>query len=235
MSGLRAPGESDPVATMAVRHLGEPVGELFVVPGPDRPMGRDDRRLLADLAAQSGPALRAVALSAELTARLDEITPQSEELAASRQRFGVAQSQERRRLQRDLHDGVQQRLVASAIQLGPIRGADRRRLRGRTRTPRELDASLRSSLDDIRELSARPASVDAGRTGLLAALRSRASVSGSPSRSRPTVSTVCASTHRETRRLLLLSGGAAERCQARPRCGGRRTAEPDRRPAQLDG
>ena len=173
----RRPAEIGPVESLEVRHLGEPVGELYVVPGPDRPLTRDDHRLLADLAAQAGPALRAVALKAELTDRLEQITAQSEELAISRQRIVVAQSQERRRLQRDLHDGVQQRLVASAMQLGTIRaliGADPARA---LQELGELDASLRMSLDEIREVSRglHPSTLAA--RGLLASLRTRAGVS----------------------------------------------------------
>ena len=64
-----------------------------------------------DLAGQAGLVLRNVGLTADLQARLDE-------LRASRQRLVTAQDQERRRLERNLHDGAQQHLVAIKVKLG---------------------------------------------------------------------------------------------------------------------
>jgi signal transduction histidine kinase len=60
-------------------------------------------RLLSDLATQAGPVLRNVQLI--------------EELRASRQRLVAAQDEERRKLERNIHDGVQQQLVALAVRL----------------------------------------------------------------------------------------------------------------------
>jgi signal transduction histidine kinase len=174
------PDEGGPVEQVEVRHLGERVGVLLVVPGPHRPLTRDDRRLLTDLAAQSGAAIRAVSLSAELTARLAQITEQSAELAASRHRIVVAQSQERLRLQRDLHDGVQQRLVATGMHLSAVRaavGSDP------DAALAELDlvaTSLERSLEEIRELSRGLLPSMLVARGLLAALRARADVSRQP-------------------------------------------------------
>ena len=62
------------------------------------------------MAAQAGLVLRNVGLTAELLARLDD-------LQASRQRLVSAQDEERRRLERDLHDGAQQHLVALKVKL----------------------------------------------------------------------------------------------------------------------
>src|SRR3984893_11218769 len=68
-------------------------------------------KLLDDLASQAGLVLKNVGLTAELLARL-------EDLRASRQRLVVAQDEERRRLERNLHDGAQQNLVAIKVKLG---------------------------------------------------------------------------------------------------------------------
>jgi signal transduction histidine kinase len=70
-----------------------------------------EHRLLTDLARQAAVVLRNERLTAELQDRLRE-------LQASRQRLVGAQDEERRRLERDLHDGAQQNLVALKIQLG---------------------------------------------------------------------------------------------------------------------
>ena len=135
------------------RHLEEPVGELRVVLSPDRPLGRNDRRVMADLVAQAGPAVLAVALHAELTRRLEQLTEQAAELLRSRCRLAVAQSDERRQLQRDLHDGAQQRLVAVAVQLDAVGSRlDTEPATARAEL-RRADDLLRESLDEIRELS----------------------------------------------------------------------------------
>ena len=71
----------------------------------------DEEKLVDDLADQAGLVLKNVGLSADLQVRLDE-------LRASRQRLVQAQDLERRRLERNLHDGAQQHLVALKVKLG---------------------------------------------------------------------------------------------------------------------
>ena len=71
-------------------------------------------KLVADVAAQAGLVLRNVRLTAEL---LDRV----EELRASRQRLVTAQDDERRRLERNLHDGAQQQMAAIKINLSMAR------------------------------------------------------------------------------------------------------------------
>jgi signal transduction histidine kinase len=101
--------------TMTVRHEGTAVGDIWVaVAEGDRLTPKDDR-MLADLVSQSGPALQNVRLAAELEARLEEISRQAAELRASRQRIVAAQDAAARRLERDIHDGAQQHLVAIAV------------------------------------------------------------------------------------------------------------------------
>jgi signal transduction histidine kinase len=70
-----------------------------------------EEKLLDDLASQAGLVLKNVGLTAELLQRL-------EDLRASRQRLVAAQDEERRRLERNLHDGAQQNLVALKVKLG---------------------------------------------------------------------------------------------------------------------
>ncbi len=94
----------------AVVHDGQLLGALTVAKARGESLTPTDSKLLADLAAQAGLVLRNVRLTAELLHRLDE-------LRASRQRLVSAQDTERRRLERDLHDGAQQQLVALKIKL----------------------------------------------------------------------------------------------------------------------
>ena len=84
-------------------HQGEELGALAVTMPPDDPLDTSRERLVSDLAAQAGLVLRNVRLI--------------EDLRASRQRLVAAQDEERRRLERNIHDGAQQQLVALAIQL----------------------------------------------------------------------------------------------------------------------
>jgi signal transduction histidine kinase len=86
-----------------VVHQSTPVGEIAVAKPPGEPLTRAEQTLLADLAAQAGPALATLRLTLDLR--------------ASRQRLVAAQDAERRRLERDIHDGAQQNLVVLAVQL----------------------------------------------------------------------------------------------------------------------
>jgi signal transduction histidine kinase len=89
--------------SVPVRHRGELLGALTLTKPANEPLTPAERELVADLAAQAGLVLRNVALI--------------EELRASRQRLVRAQDEERRRLERNLHDGAQQQLVALAVKI----------------------------------------------------------------------------------------------------------------------
>jgi signal transduction histidine kinase len=135
-----------------VRHRGELLGALAVSKPPGEPLTPAEDKLLSDLAAQAGLVLRNVRLSTELQARLDEISGQALELRASRQRIVAAQDAERRRLERDIHDGAQQHLVALAVKLRLARtmvAKDRRRA---TEILTELQGETEGALETLRDL-----------------------------------------------------------------------------------
>ena len=94
-----------------VRHQGELLGALTVTKRRGEALTPVEEKLLDDLAHQAGLVLKNVGLTADLQRRL-------EELRLSRQRLVSAQDAERRRLERDLHDGAQQHLVALKVKLG---------------------------------------------------------------------------------------------------------------------
>ncbi|MBV8527874.1 MAG: sensor histidine kinase [Candidatus Dormibacteraeota bacterium] len=94
-----------------VRHQGELLGALSVVKRRGESLSPVEDKLLDDLAQQAGLVLKNVGLTRALQLRL-------EELRASRQRLVSAQDAERRRLERNLHDGAQQHLVALKVRLG---------------------------------------------------------------------------------------------------------------------
>ncbi|MEV4512540.1 histidine kinase [Dactylosporangium sp. NPDC049525] len=159
-----APPQDEDLLVVAVRHLGEEVGDVAVRPPTDRSLSGADRRLLADLAAQAGPALRGVALAAELRARLEQLTE-------SRTRLATAQVEERRRLERDIHDGAQQQLVALAVHLQKaeeLAGSDEARAAIVT-----CRAELGTCIDDLRELARGIYPPVLAARGLTAALKGR--------------------------------------------------------------
>ena len=97
--------------TAAVVHDEEELGRVALEIPPGQPFPEPDRRLLDQVAAGLGLALRNMQLTEDLKERVDE-------LAASRRRIVTVQDETRRKLERDLHDGAQQRLVALKIKLG---------------------------------------------------------------------------------------------------------------------
>jgi signal transduction histidine kinase len=131
---------------LPVRYQGEMLGALSVAKRPGESLTPTEGRLLADLAGQIGLVLKNAGLREQLLARLEEI-------AASRQRLVAAQDSERRRIERNIHDGAQQQLVALAIKLSiteSMIGTD-------TEGERELLAELRTdaagAVEDLRDLA----------------------------------------------------------------------------------
>jgi two-component system, NarL family, sensor kinase len=74
-----------------------------------------ETRLVNDLAHEAGLVLKNERLTAELSRRLEELT-------VSRQRLVTAQDTERRRIERNLHDGAQQDLIALKLKLSVALG-----------------------------------------------------------------------------------------------------------------
>ena len=105
------PAIPNATSTVAVRHQDELLGALTVIKRRGEVLTPIEEKLVGDLALQAGLVLRNVGLTTDLQRRL-------EELRASRQRLVAAQDEERRRLERNLHDGAQQNLVAIKIKVG---------------------------------------------------------------------------------------------------------------------
>jgi signal transduction histidine kinase len=117
LTGQLLPSIPGVTRVVAVRHLGELLGALSINKRVGEALTPVEEDLLKNLAAQAGLVLRNVRLTAELRARLEEISSQAVELRASRQRIVAAQDAERRRLERNIHDGAQQNLVALTVKL----------------------------------------------------------------------------------------------------------------------
>jgi signal transduction histidine kinase len=136
---------------------GEPVLHVPLVQGPDvvgalecgaKADGRyshADQHLLETLGRQATLAIRNSQLTTELFDRVAE-------LAASRARLVHAEEAGRRRLERDIHDGVQQELVAVLARLGLARNQLRRDASLAATTLREAQADGRRALETLQEL-----------------------------------------------------------------------------------
>jgi len=137
----------------AVRHRGELLGAIAVTKPAAEPLTTGEAELVDRLADQAGLVLANARLTADLEARLDQIAVQAAELRASRQRIVAAQDEERRRLERNIHDGAQQHLVALAVKLRLAKaaiGADPQR--GRLMLT-EIRGEIDAALDTLRSLS----------------------------------------------------------------------------------
>ncbi len=101
-----------------ISHAGELLGLLVVErAGHADAFTEEDERVLTELARQAGLAFYNVRLDAALQTTLDELRRQADELRESRARIVASGDAERRRVERDLHDGAQQHLVALAVTL----------------------------------------------------------------------------------------------------------------------
>ena len=130
---------------VAVRHGDELLGALAIQKPRNDPVTAAEDKLLVHLASQAGLVLRNVRLTAELQATIDD-------LRASRLRLVRAQDEERQRIERNLHDGAQQQLVALTVQLSLLEDSagdfgEVRQMTG------QLRAGLRAALDDLRALA----------------------------------------------------------------------------------
>ena len=105
-----------------ITNTGELLGMIIVRrPQGAVPFDESDDQALTELARQVGLALHNVKLDSALQESLDEVQRQADELRASRARIVEAGDAQRRRIERDLHDGAQQHLVALAVNVNLVR------------------------------------------------------------------------------------------------------------------
>ena len=139
---------------------------------PNEPLTGAEDKLLQHLASQAGLVLRNAQLTADLRATIDE-------LRASRRRLVEAQDAERRKIERNLHDGAQQQLIALKIQLGLLEGSAENPGAVRQITAM-LNEGLRAALDDLRDLARGIYPPLLAEQGLVMALRAQAARSPVP-------------------------------------------------------
>lgn len=141
---LREGGEDVRVAPLA--HLGHLYGLLVVRREAHRgPLPEAEEASLVEVARQLGLALHNARLDSALQRSLVALRGANEELRASRLRLVGAADESRRAIERDLHDGAQQRLVALAVQLSIAQTL----LDSDPEAAREVLGSLRSQVQEI--------------------------------------------------------------------------------------
>ncbi len=151
---------------LPLTYQSEPVGELLLGPrAPNETFGPADRRLLDGLSRQAGVAAYAVRLTTDLQ--------------RSRERLVTAREEERRRLRRDLHDGLGAQLAGLNVQAGALRRLIPHDPDAADELVVELRDELRGAIADIRRLvyDLRPPALDD--LGLVEAVRQLAERYGS--------------------------------------------------------
>ncbi len=114
--------ETSLLRVVSISHLGQLLGLVVVErPADAAPFDEEDDQGLAELARPLGLALHNVRLDSALQASLDELRQRNQELRASRARIVAASDDSRRQIERNLHDGAQQHLVAMAVKIGLAR------------------------------------------------------------------------------------------------------------------
>jgi signal transduction histidine kinase len=141
------------VRVAPVTHLGGLLG-LIVVARPQAAGGfsTEEDSLLADIARQVGLALHNVHLDSALQESLDELRAKNRMLQESQARIVTAADESRRRIERDLHDGAQQRLVALAVRLQLTKmKADDPQVLGEMLD--DLGVQITETIEEVRELA----------------------------------------------------------------------------------
>jgi len=132
---VSVPGET----AVEVSEAGELLGALSVAMPANDPMTPAKQRLIHDLASQGGLVLRNVRLV--------------EELRATHRRLVTAQDHERRRLERNIHDGAQQQLVALSVKTRLARDLTPRDPAKAADMLTQIDGEIQTALEDLRDLA----------------------------------------------------------------------------------
>jgi signal transduction histidine kinase len=143
----------------------EQIGELLLAPrAPGETFSSADHALLGDLARQAGIAASAVRLTTDLQRLADELQHSRTQLVTTRE-------EERRRLRRDLHDGLGPALGSLTLQLDTVRNLFKSDPTAADALLVDLKAQVQTAITDIRRLvyELRPPTLD--ELGLVSALR----------------------------------------------------------------
>ncbi len=147
-------GDEPIVRAAPVAHAGELLG-MLVVQRPEEGASFTDAEdvALGELARQIGLTLHNAKLDSALQASLDEVRRQASELQASRGRIVEAGDDARRQIERDIHDGVQQHLVALAVKVRLVKQLQAKDPVKADELLDSLGGDLNDTLQELRDLA----------------------------------------------------------------------------------
>jgi signal transduction histidine kinase len=154
MPALVAGREGSLLRVAPTTHSGRVLGLIVAVrpPGSDQ-FTTDDDTMLTELARQVGLALHNVELDSALQKSLEELRDKAEELQESRARIVAASDAARRQIERNLHDGAQQHLVALAVNVRLARKLAETDPAGSLEILDQLGEGLQSAVQELRALA----------------------------------------------------------------------------------
>jgi signal transduction histidine kinase len=165
----------------SITHSGELLGLIVAErPAEGDAFTEEDDRVMAELARQVGLALHNVQLDSALQASLDEVRRQAEELRASRARIVATADLERRKIERNLHDGAQQHLVALAVNLRLTKDILADDPEAAAEMLEMLAGSVKDTIQELRDLAHGiypPLLIDSGLSEALRAAANRSALS----------------------------------------------------------
>jgi len=139
---------------MPASHAGELLGLIVAQrPATADAFSAEDDRVLTELARQVGLAVHNARLDTALQTTLDELRKQAHELRESRARIVASGDAERRRVERNLHDGAQQHLVAMAVNLRLARDIIAEDPPAATEMLDQLAINIKDTITELRELA----------------------------------------------------------------------------------
>jgi len=137
-----------------VSHGGELLGLIMAErPATADAFSEEDDRVLTELARQVGLAVHNARLDTALQTTLDELRKQADELRQSRARVVASGDAERRRVERNLHDGAQQHLVAMAVNVRLARDILAEDPQAAGEMLDQLADDVKTTIQELRELA----------------------------------------------------------------------------------
>ncbi|MEX1045931.1 MAG: histidine kinase [Actinomycetota bacterium] len=129
----------DEAKVFPVRHQGDEMGAVAVTTPAAEPLTPAQGKLIENLASQAGLVLRNVGLI--------------DDLRASRQRLVAAQDEERRKIERNIHDGAQQQLVALSVKMRLLQGLIEKDPAKASTMASDAGSELTGALEELRSLA----------------------------------------------------------------------------------
>jgi signal transduction histidine kinase len=137
-----------------ITYGGELLGLVVIErPTTEPPFSEKEDIVLTELTRQVGLALHNVRLDSALQSTLDEVRRQASELRASRARIVAAADAERRRVERDLHDGAQQHLVALAVNVRLVKDLVEEDPAAAIEALTDIATDVKATVQELRDLA----------------------------------------------------------------------------------